>query len=68
MEPKVKTQKDPYRAFSKTPKNSMDQKLTPQKNPMAILWPLKVLERGNAITQKKALEIEHSSLFMHHTI
>ena len=35
---------------------------------MPILWPLKVPERGNAITQRKPLEIEHSCLFIHHTI
>ena len=35
---------------------------------MAILWPLKVPERGNAVTQRKTLEIEHSCLFIHHTI
>ena len=35
---------------------------------MPILWPLKVPERGNAITQRKTLEIEHSCLFIHHTI
>ena len=40
----------------------------PKKNPMPILWPLKVSERGNAITQRKTLEIEHSCLFIHHTI
>ena len=28
-----------------------------EKNPMPILWPLKVPERGNAITQRKTLEI-----------
>ena len=31
---------------------------------MPILWPLKVLERGNAITQRKTLKIEHSCLFI----
>ena len=35
---------------------------------MPILWPSKVPERGNAITQRKTLEIEHSCLFIHHTI
>ena len=35
---------------------------------MPILWPLKVPERGNAITQRKTLEIEHSCLFIHYTI
>ena len=35
---------------------------------MPILWPLKVPERGNAITQRKTLEIEHSCLFIHHTV
>ena len=35
---------------------------------MPILWPLKLPERGNAITQRKALEIEHSCLFIHHSI
>ena len=35
---------------------------------MPILWPLKVPERGNAITQRKTLEIEYSCLFIHHTI
>ena len=35
---------------------------------MPIWWPLKVPERGNAITQRKTLEIEHSCLFIHHTI
>ena len=56
MEPKAKTQKIP-RASSKT-----------QKNPMPILKPLKVPERGNATTQRKTLEIEHSCLFIHYTI
>ena len=35
---------------------------------MPILWPLKVTERGNGKTQRKTLEIEHSCLFIHHTI
>ena len=35
---------------------------------MPILWPLKVPERGNAITRRKTLEIEYSCLFIHHTI
>ena len=35
---------------------------------MPILWPLKVPERGNGKTQRKTLEIEHSCLFIHHTI
>ena len=35
---------------------------------MPILWHLKVSERGNAITQRKTLEIEHLFLFIHHTI
>ena len=35
---------------------------------MPILWTLKVPERGNAITQRKTLEMEHSCLFIHHTI
>ena len=39
-----------------------------QKNPMPILWPLKVPERGNGKTQRKTLEIEHSCLFIHRTI
>ena len=65
MEPKVKTQKS--LGLPAKPKESLDQKLTP-KNPMPILWPLKVPERGNAITQRKTLEIEHSCLFIHHTI
>ena len=54
-------------AKSQDQKKSLVQKLTP-KNPMPILWPLKVPERGNAITQRKTLEIEHSCLFIHHTI
>ena len=66
MEPKAKTQKIP-RASSKTQKNPWT-KNWPPKNPMPILWPLKVPERGNAITQRKTLEIEHSCLFIHHTI
>ena len=33
---------------------------------MPILWPVKVPERGNAKTQRKTLEIEHSCLFIHH--
>ena len=32
---------------------------------MPILWPVKVPERSNAITQRKTLEIEHSCLFIH---
>ena len=32
---------------------------------MPILWPLKVPERGNAITQRKTLEIEHSCLIVY---
>ena len=58
------------RASSKTPKNPWTKNNIdpPQKNPMPILWPLKVSERGNAITQRKTLEIEHSCLFIHHTI
>ena len=55
------------RASSKTQKNPWT-KNWPPKNPMPILWPLKVPERGNAITQRKTLEIEHSCLFIHHTI
>ena len=35
---------------------------------MPILWPLTVPERGNAKTQRKTLEMEHSCLFIHHTI
>ena len=35
---------------------------------MPTLWPLKVPERGNAITRRKTLEIEYSCLFIHHTI
>ena len=35
---------------------------------MPILWPFKVPERGNAITQRKTLEIENSCLFIHRTI
>ena len=31
---------------------------------MPILWPLKVPERGNAITQRKTLQIEHLCLFI----
>ena len=50
------------------PKKISGPKIDPQKNPMPILWPLKVPERGNAITQRKTLEIEHSCLFIHHTI
>ena len=55
------------RASSKTQKNPWT-KNWPPKNPKPILWPLKVPERGNAITQRKPLEIEHSCLFIHHTI
>ena len=55
------------RASSKTQKNPWT-KNWPPKNPMPILLPLKVPERGNATTQRKALEIEHSCLFIHHTI
>ena len=54
-------------AKSQDPKKSLDQKLT-KKNPMPILWRLKVPERGNTITQRKTFEIEHSCLFIHHTI
>ena len=43
-------------------------KIDPKKNHMPILWPLKVPQRGNAITQRKTLEIEHLCLFIHHTI
>ena len=50
------------------PKKISGPKIDPQKNPMPILWPLKVPERGNAITQRKTLQIEHSCLFIHHTI
>ena len=63
---KSRPQKIP-RASSKTQKNPWT-KNWPPKNPMPILWPLKVPERGNAITQRKTLEIEHSCLFIHHTI
>ena len=35
---------------------------------MPILLPLKVLEGGNAVTQRKTLEIEHSCLSIRHTI
>ena len=35
---------------------------------MPLLWPLKVPERSNAKTQRKTLKIEHSCLFIHHTI
>ena len=56
MERKAKTQRNPW------------TKNWPPKNPMPILWPLKVPERGNAITQRKTLEIEHSCLYIHHTI
>ena len=55
MEPKVKTQKI-RRASSKTQKNPWT-KNKPPKNPIPILWPLKVPERGNAIT-RKTLEID----------
>ena len=55
------------RDSSKTPKNPWT-KNWPQKNPMPILLPLKFPETGNAITQRKTLEIEHSRLFIHHTI
>ena len=55
MEPKVKTQKI-RRASSKTQKNPWT-KNKPPKNPTPILWPLKVPERGNAIT-RKTLEID----------
>ena len=39
------------------PKKISGPKIDPPKNPMPILWPLKVPERGNAITQRKTLEI-----------
>ena len=55
------------KASSKTQKNPWTKNWS-QKNSMPILWPLKVPERGNAITQRKTLEIEHSCLFIHHTI
>ena len=61
-------------AKSQDPKTSLGlpakplKKIKSPKNPMPILWPLKVPERGNAITQRKTLEIEHSCLFIHHTI
>ena len=35
------------------PKRIPGPKSNIQKNPMPILWPLKVPERGNAITQRK---------------
>ena len=54
-------------AKSQDPKNPW-AKNWPQKNPMPILKPLKVTERGNAIAQRKTLEIEHSCLFIHYTI
>ena len=54
-------------AKSQDPKNPWT-KNWPQKNPMPILKPLKVTERGNAIAQRKTLEIEHSCLFIHYTI
>ena len=40
----------------------------PKKIPMPILWSFKVPGRGNAVTQRKTLEIEHLCLFIHHTI
>ena len=48
MEPKVKTLKKIPRASSKTQKNPWTKHLPP-KSPMAILWPLKVPEGGNAV-------------------
>ena len=50
------------------PKKNPGPKINPQRNSMPILWPLKVPERGNAITQRKILEIEHLCLFIHHII
>ena len=67
MEPKVRTQKKSLGLPAK-PKQIPGPEINPQKNPMPILWPLKVPERGNAKTQRKTLEIEHSCLFIHHTI
>ena len=60
---KLRPKKIP-RASSKTPKN-LWTKNWPPKYPMPILWPLKVPERGNAITQRKTLEIEHSYVFIY---
>ena len=54
--------------FPAKPKKIPGPKINPPKNPVPILLPLKVPERGNAITQRKTLEIEHSCLFIHHTI
>ena len=59
MEPKVKTQKNP-KGFQQNPKNPGPKINAQLKNPMP--------ERGNTITQRKTLEIEHSCLFIHHTI
>ena len=67
MEPKVKTQKNPL-GFQQNPQKIPGPKINPPKNPMLILWPLKVPERGNAITQRTPLEIERSCLFIHHII
>ena len=56
-----------FRASSKTQINPWT-KNEPPKNPMPILWPLKLPERSNAIAQRKTLKIEHSCSFIHHTI
>ena len=61
---------DPKKSFGlpAKPKKIPGPKINPPKNPMLILWPLKVSERGNAITQRTPLEIERSCLFIHHTL
>ena len=66
MEQKVKTQK--ILGLPAKPQKIPGPKINPKKNPMLILWPLKVPERGNALTPRKTMEVEHSCLFIHHTI
>ena len=65
-------------AKSQDPKNSLGlpakpkkipgPKIDPQKIPCQFCGPWKFQKGGNAITQRKPLEIEHSCLFIHHTI
>ena len=49
---KPRPSKNPW-GFQQNPKKSLDQKLTPNWNPMPILWPLKVPDRGDATNTKK---------------
>ena len=58
------SQKSILKKFQQNPKKSLDQKLTPKKPHANFnLWPSKVPERGNAITQRKTWETEHLCFF-----